>query len=1055
MNYLYINAIVNETYKNLNCASPFPQTHLNRIVNLSINDGVLTSNVPGIMTFFSVKEADEPILVMSRVLRHRLTESVGRMIQSLGWAWGKDVMTRNLDSIFDTAFYSEEEVLAMGQNGTVVPLPRDKQSTPIDPLPELSQSVKAALLNGLFRRWLLKEPAMRVAVPKTADYNAYVISAVKAIYRILPVGLRAEVGFCSYTPDPGSIMSRVYIGFIPEAIADSHTLFLDGSNQAALNAYSSAGDKALDTLVTYLSTLPDEQLQNFLMKIYQEVEGDGNAQVMCDLNAKSYAPIGNALQIITSSATAMEQMATWSEFLRNADAYSPTLQEAIRGVIRNKATTEVLCEHLRKFCAERNTAAEIFQALCAYEVFVANNAEVGAPLWNAALALCKEKKCTAVAMDGAATAILDKLAVFADKAQLDALFLEARREDFVALQTMSTEDIAAVQARLADANRLLDKIAERKAAGAEALEAEIRAYQAALGSQNSDLVVQGFKSRLDDLGKRYQAKAITTAEARDGVGQLWKEVNEHPEAAALAELAERIKKAYSDLIVNYCQEETDKLTGKYPTRMSEIRQRIADIDTLLVYMRKYAKVVDLQQFIDKCAKAKEELRKKADASNTKLSAFYETISGNISYFAVLEALTKTDLSALDAEDHKDLEKTLKERRPKNYRDYSVSFRHHYNKPLSLQAICGQHEFICKRILQDLCAFDAVTTTFEKGTDIQEFLKELDHLKYLAKYVAGRTGVAVVVEQHTVSADRFVSLLAVGQKGKLDVDEDSMEDVLCTLMDYGVYKGNAKAMDAIFDLFQKNGWQMANFAFGVIKGAFGLGNAKVYTALFEKMMKAIKQNGVTRFADKVMEMIELEGDTEREARRTFKKVAGVYRQREEKKESKKKEKESRKGKSSKKSPFKSRGPLFWIIVGLVVAAVAAGIVLLCIVLFGEKEAGNPSDAQPSTTSTTTTVSTDSTDATSSTDSTDGDTSNDATGENDPTGSTDDNASADPTGDNGLSDPTAAPTESTTTTTTTTSTTTTTTTTSATTTTTTSATPSNGSEGGTDQQNNSAN
>jgi hypothetical protein len=71
MDYLYINAIINETYLDLACGCAFPETYKRRLPSHVPGDEFLnTRAVENVFSYFTIKDSGKaPLLVLANVER--------------------------------------------------------------------------------------------------------------------------------------------------------------------------------------------------------------------------------------------------------------------------------------------------------------------------------------------------------------------------------------------------------------------------------------------------------------------------------------------------------------------------------------------------------------------------------------------------------------------------------------------------------------------------------------------------------------------------------------------------------------------------------------------------------------------------------------------------------------------------------------------------------------------------------------------------------------------------------------------------------------------------
>lgn len=788
MNYLYVNAIVNETYLTANCASTFEESKLGAVSTMSINDDVLKNDIPGILTYFTIKESSAPpLVVLTCTRRHQNTGSVGRYIQSLGWAWSDDLMTEKLDSILSADFYTEEEIDTMVKTNVDIPLPKDKPAAEALQLPALSQPVKQALLTALFLRWIRNEAAIRIAVPKDVDYNSYVRGAIKAIYPLLPVALRAEAGFCSYTPSPREISGRVYIGFIPEALADSNTMFLDGSNQAAINTYTkSTGRAALDTFISYISTADDAVLGKFFADLYIEVEKKG---IMSSaFAARDYQPTGESLQIISGKNDPKSSLPSWFRFFETQEKYAPSMQQLILQHIREHATPELLCAHLEALGKDAANPEELCKVLASYLGFVNNYPALRDPLWNTIKVLLKQKAYPAKTVADAFTKYKETLSVFVTDAFLAALSVAVVGEKFQELQTRPSANSFDIGLRRKEGLALLEELQGKDVSVTASLIFEIEGYIQNLDTQDAALAAKKFQEELDNILK---------------------------------------------------------LPAK---QLYQIRARITALENLQKKLQAAAPNQQITDMLSEVARLLEEKKAQAESSDTKFQRLLSQVEGR-TYFEALKVLADPDFDPLDAEDKKELRSHLDAAKPDGYIKYVAAFESYYKKDLVLSSLRKPLEAqVCQQILEDICEFSYVSIDFPANTQLpnssvagdklKSFRNEVRNLVYLVRRIRRDMPLQIRIKDMLWPYRDFLQLLDCNFNDVSVSCEENLRNTILVLMEAGAYQDAPNAPKSIYELFRRKSWDMLPLAQLVLQEAFVLDGTKAYEDYFEDIFQRL-------------------------------------------------------------------------------------------------------------------------------------------------------------------------------------------------------------------------
>ena len=356
MDYQFINTIVGETYQDLHDSSnKFPVYCDNSLIKYCCSDSsVRQGTVREIYTYFTENNGtDIPVNIFSKLERAGHTSSVGRCVQCAGWSWNGSLLKDEFaEKIIGTAFYDEEKLIEYGKAGAAVPLMEGGRN-----IAGVKVDVRAikAVLYAVVVRWLMGGSAVCIAVPRDVDYSEYVLGAVKTIYSYFPVGMRAEAGFCSYMTR-AEIRSRekprIYIAFVPEAEADTETIFLDGTTAtSAINNIleKKSGLKKLDMFVEYMCSLNDEHRKAFIDSIYADIEGKGSLEEIYSLKITKYGNLVEAITMLEAEGSIGELLPLWNSFYGDPYKYPPSM----RGTIRTRISEQLDAEAFRTFLQEK------------------------------------------------------------------------------------------------------------------------------------------------------------------------------------------------------------------------------------------------------------------------------------------------------------------------------------------------------------------------------------------------------------------------------------------------------------------------------------------------------------------------------------------------------------------------------------------------------------------------------------------------------------------------------------------------------------------------------
>lgn len=371
MDYQYINTVVGETYQDLHdSGNKFPEYCEKSLIKYCTDDlAIRQGAVSEIYTYFTESNgSDIPVIVFSKLEKACHTSSVGRCVQCAGWSWNGRLLKNNFaENVLGTGFYDEAELIKYSEAKTAVPLMASQNR--IKAVPADKQAIKAVLY-AVVVRWLMGGNKISIAVPSGADYSEYVLGAVNTIYSYFPVGMRAEAGFCSYmtrTDIRSREKNRIYIAFVPEAEADTDTIFLDGTTAtSAINNIleRKSGLKKLDKFVEFICSLDDEKRRRLIDSIYSDVEGNGSIKDFYSLQVTKYGNLVEAITLLEADGEIGELLPLWNAFYAEPEKYPASMTDSIREKIHLLLGPDDFKAFL---LGQLSGCADISQALVVYQ----------------------------------------------------------------------------------------------------------------------------------------------------------------------------------------------------------------------------------------------------------------------------------------------------------------------------------------------------------------------------------------------------------------------------------------------------------------------------------------------------------------------------------------------------------------------------------------------------------------------------------------------------------------------------------------------------------------
>jgi len=285
-----------------------------------------------------LKTAEEgPRLVRSVCVRKRNALSPSYYVHKYGFNIPTKQLLEEYDAFLRMPFFSEEEFdrVAAGENDVKPTMRWSGEPVPID------RSVLHAVLLGIVRCWYSGAEPVVVAVPEGVDYNSYCFGAVSKIYSYLPVGIRAQAGFMTYTA-PQSASRNAALFFLPEGTAGNAVSLAEPNNasQALMEQFL---PKSLAEMVKRLVEEKDEdERRKYLEQIRVNVETDPQSgELLPRLQSVHYSTYLDNTDLL-DPVTSQEQFDRQLKFAKNLNSLSPRLKELFLKNLDARISAEAL-----------------------------------------------------------------------------------------------------------------------------------------------------------------------------------------------------------------------------------------------------------------------------------------------------------------------------------------------------------------------------------------------------------------------------------------------------------------------------------------------------------------------------------------------------------------------------------------------------------------------------------------------------------------------------------------------------------------------------------------
>lgn len=800
MDYLYINGVVNETYKDMPCGCPFPEVY-RKMLHATVADR--DGKKPVLSGFTLRTNGEKPVIVLSCVQRHETTASVAWLTQCDGWQWQPELLRSQLDQVLHAGFYTEQEVIEPGKRFA---LPKDRRISYDAVQISMSAKVKEAVLTAVFLRWMRYDPALRIAVPKNVDYNSYVISAVKAIYGLFPLGLRARAGFCSYMPGDEQISETVSIGFVPEEMADSRTLFLDGSSSAVCQSLCCGTyNKGLDTLIQYLAQSPDGERAAFLEEVFRELEGSGESEQLQKIKPNDYAVVGTGLSLLALTGSLRELMPQWKkEFLDAPEKFTPTMRQRIRKKICDTIDPAQFCAMVEE--SWKRSQSDIFISLRSFEPFCQENQPLKDALWETTL-----KHMTAGKSYGEVYRLVTKreldLTFLLDGEKKDWLFCKAKNEEFQALQKEPTDDLDQITSLKTEAWALRENVAKSPA------------------SKNT-------KNLLDRM---------------DGYIQS-------------------LDKEYNDLRYRQLAERYKKIRSMPNQTVQQVTKQLADAKEVLAQLEKLPQTSDRDTLCENLQQFIMQIETFIHSSSAKFARIREILTSNQGYFTTLEELNRADKTRLEETERQTIAQLLAQKRPHNLESYEKEFNNFYHKPMILSNIAKLADYVCGWVVRDICQLDRIQLHCSVNNRADATAQQIDGALYTAGKISdGHKVFAAVDSGKNLDAHWLRKMLRLGHDSHSMGDQGDFKEIFRSLAMGGAFNGND--MVSAVEMYRRCGLRFMPLFMLMIQGCFREANEAQYCMAY-KLIVEYSDADKAKVLENMKDRLERESKRDKTAARAF-------------------------------------------------------------------------------------------------------------------------------------------------------------------------------------------
>lgn len=808
MDYLYINSIIREVYKDIPCGCSFPVSVHQKMQRYLANDDFMRSSVENNISCFTLRSDDDrtaPVLVLANSARQHSSKSLGRFTQSIGWVWNSALFDDGYNQILETGFYTEQEVLDAEAAQMPVPFPTKKadfRKTDIQVAPDTMRAV----LTALILRWTKSDAILRIAVPNGVNYTDYAISAAKLLYSYMPYALRMQAGFTSYLSNTSKELPQIYFAFVPEEQADNNTLFLNGSSVAVISRLLREGThrKGLDRIVSHLCSLSDDDRKAFLKRMNLEAEqnadGKDDGRKLARITPKDYSITSDILELTSPEGTLEEKIPQWRQFFRNEKKYPLTARKDIEKAVEARLEPAAFASYFRGICTQ--DLSQIDNEYKSMAGFCAKFPKLTDELFRTYL---EQARKTGASYSEILTLISDG---------------SRERPFLVSEENRKLLQLASIQEKV---NALIENSAQEK----------------------DDIL----KEKLLELYRQLQAISFTgTADAekanalKDKISRAISGIDDAKAAQLLHE-----KEAEFQRIQNTPTDSAKALDEAIQNATAWIRS----LQQTGIFSDLYKQAYD---YIEK-------LKELRSSSGRKYQVLQQKYCQQNSYFDACEIFGDPDYNCLDPAQKKELSESINQKKPQTYREYAAAFEQRYHTKLSIASLATQSQCTAKRILMDLDKFPLVSFPVELKPNIAD---TLDGIESFASKVFPNAKIAIQLNGEEYRCDLVRQVICFESACFRGSDKKDAVSLLLQLSSLLLFSGKTMP-ENIKSLPRERNTLAQVLTKMVLPGRFAGASEEQYKKVYRDLYTTLSEQTDKDTALRIMD------DCLREARGTYKKL----------------------------------------------------------------------------------------------------------------------------------------------------------------------------------------
>lgn len=788
MDYLYINSIIHEVYRDIPCGCSFPAAIRQKMQRYSANDDFLQSGIDNNLSCFTLRADDArsaPVLVLMNAARQQSSKSVGRYTQCMGWVWNSSLLHDGYDAVLNTGFYSEEEILNAAAAQTPVPFP--SKSTPFAYMDiQIAPNTVRAVLTALILRWTKGDAILRIAVPREVDYNSYVLSAVRKLYSYMPYALRMQAGFTSYLSNPAKDLPQISIGFIPEAQADNNTMFLNGSSVAVINKLLQEGThrNSLDTFLAHLCRLDEADRKEYLALVNREVEQNADqtddGRKLSKVTAKDYAILGECLELENMTGPLEEKVPIWRQFFKNSHKYPPTFRERVEKKIGDGLDPQAFADYYCRLCT--HDPDQIFSEYKTMAGFCAKYPILKDRLWDAFLSQMRQSG--------------------APYQRIQELVTSSPKESQHLLPQGQTQmlQLSVLEERISNLNRsVVPETVDR-----EALYNEI---------QSIDQEV------LPHLSSANSAETEKASQLQQNLTLFWEQMNEAWNHQLYEEKSGKFQK------IKEIPDTSVESLEKSIHQAKKFAEEIANQPTLEQLQ------AEVNTFIA-------ERQQKRDAADTKYNALQRKVDASISYFEACTVLFDPDFKDLEQPQKERIRKEIHDSMPSTFSAYESAFESYFRKKLNTVSLAElKNDRLCQKILEDLSKLPEIAVSLPATS--QDIRGVMEGAGSITSRIFPNASIAIQVGTEPYPLDQLQQLLSFQHFVFQGESADKAINLLLTLGSHNILTKN-DLLPCVKALPRKGEPAQQVLEKLVLSGRFQGADSQQYTAAYQCLFELFSQ-----------------------------------------------------------------------------------------------------------------------------------------------------------------------------------------------------------------------